>query len=146
MMVYCLCGGCGISTDVPEGCSVVCPICHVTVTPTGTTGSIRSVGIGLVAAERATHPGRGFTAEHDAEHVDAALVDAALDYAKFSAVLVRDPTAAELRERRTPSADWPWHSSWWRPSDDPIRNLVKAGALIVAEIDRLSAQQEADGQ
>lgn len=32
---------------------------------------------------------------------------------------------------------WPWDESWWRPSDDPIRNLEKAGALIAAEIDRL---------
>lgn len=26
---------------------------------------------------------------------------------------------------------------WWKPSDDPIRNLVKVSALIAAEIDRL---------
>ena len=32
---------------------------------------------------------------------------------------------------------WPWDVSWWKPSDSPIRNLVKAGALIAAEIDRL---------
>lgn len=32
---------------------------------------------------------------------------------------------------------WPWPDDWWRPSDDPIRNLEKAGALIAAEIDRL---------
>lgn len=31
---------------------------------------------------------------------------------------------------------WPWDESWWKP-EDPIRNLVKAGALIAAEIDRL---------
>lgn len=31
---------------------------------------------------------------------------------------------------------WPWGGGW-KPSDDPIRNLTKAGALIAAEIDRL---------
>ncbi len=31
---------------------------------------------------------------------------------------------------------WPWGKSWWKPSDDPIRDLEKAGALIAAEIDR----------
>ena len=31
---------------------------------------------------------------------------------------------------------WPWDSSWWKPSGDR-RDLVKAGALILAEIDRL---------
>lgn len=33
--------------------------------------------------------------------------------------------------------EWPWDVSWWKPSADPERNLVKAGALIAAEIDRL---------
>lgn len=35
---------------------------------------------------------------------------------------------------------WPWDWAWWKPSPDPIRNLVKAGALIAAEIDRLQRQ------
>lgn len=36
---------------------------------------------------------------------------------------------------------WPWDRKWWKPSKDPIRNLVKAGALIAAEIDRLQRMQ-----
>lgn len=32
---------------------------------------------------------------------------------------------------------WPFNRKEWKPSSDPIRNLVKAGALIAAEIDRL---------
>lgn len=35
-----------------------------------------------------------------------------------------------------PSSTWPWEPVWWKPSD-PRRNLVKAGALILAEIERL---------
>lgn len=31
---------------------------------------------------------------------------------------------------------WPWSWKWWKPSE-PRRNLVKAGALILAEIERL---------
>lgn len=31
---------------------------------------------------------------------------------------------------------WPWAAKWWKPRSR-IRNLVKAGALIAAEIDRL---------
>lgn len=40
-------------------------------------------------------------------------------------------------------AGWPWDSSWWKPAE-PRRMLVKAGALILAEIERLdrSAQGE----
>lgn len=36
---------------------------------------------------------------------------------------------------------WPWDSHWWKPSpptkEGKIRDLVKAGALIAAEIDKL---------
>ncbi len=31
---------------------------------------------------------------------------------------------------------WPWATSWWKPTTKR-RNLVKAGALILAEIERL---------
>jgi hypothetical protein len=31
---------------------------------------------------------------------------------------------------------WPWDASWWKPASNR-RNLVKAGALILAEIERL---------
>ncbi len=32
---------------------------------------------------------------------------------------------------------FPFDREWWKPTLDPIRELVKAGALIAAEIDRL---------
>ena len=31
---------------------------------------------------------------------------------------------------------WPWDGKWWRPTT-PRRDLVKAAALIIAEIERL---------
>lgn len=37
--------------------------------------------------------------------------------------------------------EWPFDAEWWKPSNDPVRNLVKAGALIAAEIDRLLRAQ-----
>ena len=42
---------------------------------------------------------------------------------------------------------WPWSQMWWKPTDKR-RNLVKAGALIVAEIerlDRVEKGQDPDG-
>jgi hypothetical protein len=33
-------------------------------------------------------------------------------------------------------ARWPWSQDWWKPTN-PRRDLVKAGALIAAEIERL---------
>ncbi len=38
-------------------------------------------------------------------------------------------------------AYWPWMSTW-HPSDTPIRDLEKAGALILAEIERLLREKE----
>jgi hypothetical protein len=32
---------------------------------------------------------------------------------------------------------WPWTAAWWKPSEDPRRNLEKAGALILAEMERI---------
>ena len=37
---------------------------------------------------------------------------------------------------------WPFDAIWLKLTDDPIRNLVKAGALIAAEIDRLQRAGE----
>jgi len=62
------------------------------------------------------------------------MVDAASSYAWAAAKQV-------LREAFAQPFTWPWEASWWKPSDDPIRNLAKAGALIAAEIDRLQRKQ-----
>jgi hypothetical protein len=37
---------------------------------------------------------------------------------------------------------WPFEPASYKLSDDPIRNLTKAGALIAAEIDRLERTRE----
>lgn len=78
--------------------------------------------IDLITAERKRQiDAEGWTPEHDDAHADGALADAAACYAMG---------------RRT--ALWPWSTDWWKPSpDDRVRDLVKAGALIVAEIERL---------
>ncbi len=38
---------------------------------------------------------------------------------------------------------WPWSSKWWKPKDRR-RDLVRAGALIVAEIKRLERASRKD--
>lgn len=35
---------------------------------------------------------------------------------------------------------WPWADQWWKPKNR-IKDLVRAGALIAAEIDRLQRVQ-----
>ena len=55
--------------------------------------------------------------------------------------------AAQLRDHQAPAC-WPWDAAWFKPGDgnEPrqrIRELTKAGALIVAEIERLQSLQVA---
>jgi hypothetical protein len=40
---------------------------------------------------------------------------------------------------------WPWEPEAWRPSEDRIRNLIKAAALIVAEVERLQRRLDLTG-
>lgn len=100
-------------------------------------------GIDLIAAERQRQiEQEGWTPEHDREHVGhplsiygfPPLVAAAFTY--ISAGAHPRPTAAGLE----PPATWPWETQFWKPTpDDRVRELVKAGALIAAEIDRIQA-------
>ena len=78
----------------------------------------------------------GWTAQHDDKHTDGSLADAGACYADLAACLTIHPVSETNME--TPPSKWPFEASWWKPSLDPIKNLVKAGALIAAEIDRLS--------
>lgn len=84
-------------------------------------------GAGLILRERYRQiEQEGWTAEHDDGHAND-LVLAAIAYA-YEGVRNGHPMAPAI---------WPWDEEWWKPSTDRVRNLVKAGALIAAEIDRL---------
>lgn len=41
---------------------------------------------------------------------------------------------------------WPWDEEWWKPTDDRRRNLVKAAALMIAEIDRLDRAEQRNAE
>lgn len=84
-------------------------------------------GIESIAAERQRQIEiESWTPEHDDGHADGELADAAACYA-------RDHGTAF---RTHPPKSWPWHRDWWKPKDRRA-DLVRAGALIAAEIDRL---------
>lgn len=68
----------------------------------------------------------GWSLPHDDEHVDGAMAFAAACYA-----IGRDRVGTGRWLL------WPWADEWWKPSKDHRRNLIKAGALIVAEIERI---------
>lgn len=90
-------------------------------TPAGLTAAARNV---LAERHRQVEQ-EGWTPEHDQQYDGGELSLAASCYA-----LAGDGPHASLPE------DWPWNSDWWKPADDR-RNLVKAGALILADIERL---------
>lgn len=101
------------------------------------------VGADLIRAERRRKiDGEGWAAEHDDAHRSGELCDAAISYAKAAAKQARGESLAYLKEMATAGAvPWPWEDGWWKPDADQIRNLVKAGALIAAEIDRLHRER-----
>ena len=80
----------------------------------------------------------GWTPEHDDQHDDGALAMAAAAYAVESTCnngwSVRGSWAKGVHL-------WPWGERFWKPKDRR-RNLIRAGALIVAEIERLDRSQE----
>ena len=44
--------------------------------------------------------------------------------------------APQYRDNSFTRSYWPWDWSWWKPRT-PRKNLIRAAALIVAEIERI---------
>lgn len=84
------------------------------------------LGSELIMAERSRQiVEEGYTPAHDSRYTRFELSSAAMAYLNAS-----DSALVEQF--------WPWDWKFWKPTTH-IRNLVKAGALIAAEIDRLQA-------
>lgn len=105
-----------------------------------------STGAELIAAERQRQiTVEGYTPEHDAEHErDGQLAAAAAAYCLPGTSLIsygpEDAGVAPAERGVWHPSWWPWAVRFWKPTpDDRVRELVKAGALIAAEIDRLQA-------
>lgn len=87
----------------------------------GAQGEVTTAARDVLAERSRQIEAEGWTPEHDDQHKAGELAKAATCYASVY------PLAASY---------WPWDLKWWKPSDRR-RNLVKAGALIIAEIERL---------
>lgn len=78
--------------------------------------------------------GEGYTPEHDDHHDGGEMALAASAYAYAG---IRSE-----QSNRLPPSCWPWGFSDWKPGDRRS-NLVKAGALILAELERLAREEAA---
>ena len=100
-----------------------------------------------VLAERARQVGaEGWTPEHDDLHEEGQLAGAAAGYARHvnarGWVFAGSP---DDYKSEPPPIHWPWDDEWWKPSS-PRRDLIKAGALILAEIERIDRATEKEAQ
>jgi len=77
----------------------------------------------------------GWTPEHDDQHRDGAMARAAAAYCLGQCELTGRVQDGK-RFLMWRSTIWPWSAEWWKPKDRR-RDLVRAGALILAEIERL---------
>lgn len=97
---------------------------------------LTAAALDVLAERRRQVEAEGWTAEHDDAHEDGALALAASLYAFQAHEDGAHRHGLALARRGTCPYQWPWASDWWKPTDRR-RDLVKAGALILAEIERL---------
>lgn len=100
----------------------------------------RKTGVELIAEERQRQmDGEGWTRTHDRRHPSGALAMAAVCYAADEPIYTRQTATIggnsemPIEQFRFP---WPFDAFYFKPKDR-LRNLVRAGALIAAEIDKM---------
>ncbi|HGN1668907.1 hypothetical protein ACV33Y_10915 [Pseudomonas aeruginosa] len=93
--------------------------------------SVPQAWLDVQAERRRQVEAEGWTPEHDDQHSHGQMARAAACYALAGSSAPNDETAALLV-----SLAWPWDEQWWKPST-ARRDLIKAGALVLAEIERL---------
>lgn len=90
----------------------------------------------VLAERRRQVQEEGWTLEHDDDHFAGELAMAAACYAGSAGGYV-------WVEGKPSEAVWPWSQERWKPTT-PRRDLIKAAALILAEIERLDRAETLD--
>ena len=78
----------------------------------------------------------GWTPAHDDEHDSGELAGAGAAYALHAADALHPQSQGDAYRDGSIPHGWCWEDCWWKPTD-PRRSLVKAGALILAELERM---------
>lgn len=102
--------------------------------------SAMKTGAELIAEERnRVINAEGFDADNDDQYECNELQCAAQSYIEAAkTAVIRDDAETYHKD---PPPEWPFDMSFWKPSNCPIRNLVKAGQFIAAELDRLNRKE-----
>ncbi|ARD63581.1 hypothetical protein Y71_17230 [Kosakonia radicincitans DSM 16656] len=91
----------------------------------------------IIAERQRQQSAEGWTPKHDDMHTSGEMAGAAACYAKHvnsrGWIFKSNPGAYQSEAE---PGNWPWDKKWWKPTN-PRRDLVKAGALIAAEIERI---------
>lgn len=103
--------------------------------------SVPQAWLDVQAERRRQVEAEGWTPQHDDEHADGQMAQAAGCYALHAGGIGTDWPDG----RQNGSAlFWPWDKDWWKPTT-PRRDLVKACALALAEIERLDRAAATQG-
>lgn len=81
----------------------------------------------VLAERRRQVEAEGWTPEHDDEYDGTQMARAAACYLLFGHATPGNGWVPH---------QWPWDREWWKPSSDR-RNLIKAAALVLADIERI---------
>jgi hypothetical protein len=88
-------------------------------------GRMSKAAADVLAERRRQVTAEGWTPEHDDKYQHSEMLWAACCYV-FNTI---------QKYNRVPF-DWPWRDEWWKPTNQR-RDLVKANALLLAEIERI---------
>ena len=89
--------------------------------------------LAVIAERRRQVEGEGWSLDHDDQHYRGELARAGASYAVNA--------GRTEGQRGDPPIYWPWDREWYKPAGFR-RDLVKAGALIVAEGERFDRQRK----
>ena len=106
-------------------------------------------GIELIAEERQRQINNGYDSDHDSQHDFRELTDAARTYIDAAVLTTKSKEIGNSNEASISwhknnepfewkylKLGWPWEEESFKPTTS-LEDLIKAGALIAAAIDRL---------
>lgn len=129
----------GTAAVFPRGGFVACSWNCLAVLAALRAGTDGDAAVQVVAERERQVTAEGWTPEHDDSHPQGQLALAGVCYA---AEYVDMEAWGRFADTGRPT-QWPWDPEWWKPKN-PERDLIRAGALIAAEADRLVRARRTD--